>query len=306
MNWKAEALVQNILSHLYGRQQFYYLGQRVVGGFRQFNINSKVQQSAMLLDSLTKVGVEINGKDTVEIGTGWVPIIPIFLWLHGQNSCNTIDVTRLLRPSLVSQAVQQFLDLIEDEQNGLFEKVVPSRWHDLRSLPNTPDPVSFLNTVCNIQYHAPCDTGASNLPTASADIVYSNTVLEHVPEWEIPRVFAEAHRLLRPNGYMVHNIDLSDHFSHSDAKLSPIHFLTLSESAFSKYNNQILYQNRWRAEQYRHSIELCQFDICYWSPIVNEKLIHQVPQLSIHADFAHLSPQQLATTGVRVVAQRRN
>jgi SAM-dependent methyltransferase len=49
---------------------------------------------------------------------------------------------------------------------------------------------------------------AAGLPDASADVVYSISTIEHIPEDELPRVAHEIARILRPGGHAVLTIDL--------------------------------------------------------------------------------------------------
>lgn len=48
---------------------------------------------------------------------------------------------------------------------------------------------------------------ADVLPDASFDIVYSISVIEHVPTVQLETVFADMARVLRPGGRMIHLID---------------------------------------------------------------------------------------------------
>ncbi|MBK8027012.1 MAG: hypothetical protein IPK19_37905 [Chloroflexi bacterium] len=50
---------------------------------------------------------------------------------------------------------------------------------------------------------------------------------------------------------MSHLIDLSDHYSHFDRRLSPYHFLKFSSIEWRLFNNGLHYQNRLRIADYR-------------------------------------------------------
>jgi hypothetical protein len=303
MHWKLEALFQNIIAPLPFSHDIYYFGQRVAGSFRTFDISGKVRQSSMLLDTIESAGLSISGLVTVEIGSGWIPIAPLFMWLHGQATCHSFDVVNLLRPALLRRTVEQLLSRQEEFTNFLL-RADPLRWSQLPLLAEADDIIGQLATLCDIHLDAPVDTGAVPLPDNSADIVYSNTVLEHVPANEIPRVFREAHRLLRPGGYMVHQIDLSDHFSHSDSSISPLNFLRYSEKQFARFNNSILYQNRWRSEQYREAIEASSFTIVYWTTLTSPRAQAAVKTLPLDRTFKTYADHELAVTGIQVAAQK--
>jgi ubiquinone/menaquinone biosynthesis C-methylase UbiE len=135
-------------------------------------------------------------------------------------------------------------------------------------------------------------------------VVYSNTVLEHVPQSAIPGIFAEACRVLKPGGFLLHLIDMSDHFSHTDSSITSINFLTFSEKAFRRYNTQFLYQNRLRVTDWRRIVEEGAL-IRVWQTNVNKKALEHLPYLRIGDSFKGLSPNDLCTSSVVVVAQKR-
>lgn len=300
MYWKVEAFAQNFLQHLPGGAGIYYAAQRLAGGLRHFSIDRKVQQAHTLLKTLQTAGEQIAGKQTMEIGTGWVPIIPLYLWLHGQESCHSYDINPLLRLSLTQKAVEQL------HAYSLSSRLhpLPERQKQLQQLCQQKVTLARLQKICQFSYHSPADAGATTLPSSSVDVVYSNTVLEHISPPDIERVFLEAHRLLRLGGYMLHQIDLSDHFSHSDPRLSPINFLQFSAQQFSHYNNSFLYQNRWREPQFREIFLKHRFKIRYWEAITSAKAVASIPHLKLAREFANLSPEQLSITGIRVLAQK--
>jgi len=106
------------------------------------------------------------------------------------------------------------------------------------------------------------------------------------------------------SGLMVHFINLSDHFAHADRSISPLNFLTFSEAEFAKYNTGFCYQNRLRVTSYRQLIEDAGFDVIHWDVSVQASLLQQLPTLNIHRDFAELSPEELCSTALCVVARR--
>jgi hypothetical protein len=137
------------------------------------------------------------------------------------------------------------------------------------------------------------------------NLFFSNVVLQHVPRLEIRRLFKEAFRLLRPDGLMLHLIDLSDQYAHADHSISTLNFLTFSEEEFAKYNTRFCYQNRLRVASYRQLIEDADFEVIHWDVDVDADLLRQLPNLHMHRDFAGLSPEELCTTSLCVVARRR-
>ncbi len=78
------------------------------------------------------------------------------------------------------------------------------------------------------------DARSVEFPDASFDVVFSSMFLHEVPRNDIPRVFAEAHRLLRPGGLMLH-MELPP-----NSQLSPYEAFYLDWD--SSYNNEPFYK----------------------------------------------------------------
>lgn len=305
MKWKVKAFGQKVLSKIPNGERLYFFLQRHFGGFRKFSVLSKVSQGLRLLNALYQVGYTVEGKRTMEIGTGWVPTVPILFYVFGQHSCDSFDISRLLDENLSLKAAQQMSELSQyllerapwaREINGVSNRLATLR--NIRSL-------SQLLTTINMRYHAPADARCTGFNTASIDIVFSNTTLEHVPSSQIAEMFREVYRVLVPEGLMVHLIDCSDHFSHNDPSISPINFLRFSEDEWRRYNSKFLFQNRLRASSYRMLAEEAGFDVIFWAPRINQQAIASLSTFPLDKEFANLSPEDICTLSVVMVAKPR-
>src|SRR3546814_2278132 len=67
-----------------------------------------------------------------------------------------------------------------------------------------------------IDYHAPADAASTALGDGEVDVVFSNSVLEHVPEAAIDTMYREAMRILAPGGIMFHSVNCGDHYAYVD------------------------------------------------------------------------------------------
>ncbi|MBE2193976.1 MAG: class I SAM-dependent methyltransferase [Anaerolinea sp.] len=308
MRWTTKAHIQRILSSTPGGKWLYYhVGQRIFGGLRNFQIEEKLREGRTLLERLYTVGEHIQDRNTVEIGSGWVPVVPMFYWLHGQRSCITLDVSRLLKPALVLDAAKQLSTLSPSllalsntsNQTSLVEKQA-----ELRSRIDNEQSVNTLLKYCQIDYRAPVNTSRTELPSESVEAVYSNTVLEHVPLPTLETLIAEMHRILRPGGITFHLINPADHFSYSDSSISTINFLRFSERDFAKYNSDFIFQNRLRPFQYRKLFEKQGFTVQLMEVIGNPTALQRFPRHNLHHDFAGLDDSELSAHDVYLVAKR--
>jgi SAM-dependent methyltransferase len=296
-----------MLSKTPGGAGLYHRGQFYFGQLRDFKVDSKVGLGRRLLKALIKSGTTIAEQRTVAIGTGWVSTVPILFWLFRQRECDTYDVSKILAPSLVVEAASQLIthplshELLADDQR---RREVEERKQALKALIERGASGPDILKYCNIRYHAPADAANTKLASGSVDVVYSNTVLEHIPEPEINQLFVESRRILRPGGHIVHLIDMNDHFIYTDQSISSINFLQFSEQSFRKYNSKFLYQNRLRASRWRQIISNHGFEIVYWQPNTNNEVLNGLSSFRLSEEFASMEPDDLCTTSVYVVAKK--
>ena len=74
------------------------------------------------------------------------------------------------------------------------------------------------------------------------DLIVSRAVLEHVADLE--KAFLSMHLLLKPSGYMIHEVDFRDHGVFSDVGLNPLTFLTIRKRLWSAMSSYIGAPNR--------------------------------------------------------------
>lgn len=299
-----KAFIQRVLSQTPAGAEIYYLAQRYAGGFKNFTIQSKIEQGARLLRCFYELGEKLDDLRTVEVGSGWTPVVPIYYWLHGQRDCHTFDTSRLLRPELVQETAKQFSTYYGELVYGSMNDPLPrQRLELLKEAVRTKATAHEILNLCNIVYHAPQDAADTKLPKNSVDLVYSNTVLEHLSAANVQQVFKECKRILRSGGYMLHLIDLSDHFSHSDKSISTINFLQFSERAYEKYNTRFIFQNRFRPVFWRQIFEQHEFEIVYWRAKIDGKAMTQLRSFPLDQAFRTLTPEEICTSSIEVVAR---
>lgn len=302
MNWRLKHQIQQVLSVAPGGDRLYYLLQRQLGGFNESSLLSKITQGMTSVLVLAESGGSLEGKTVLEIGTGWVPVIPMLFFVLGSRSCTTLDVDQLLKPDLTLKSARQMWnhrDLLIRQAGNLWSKQAASRLKLLAEVRNGAD----LFDLIQLRYHAPADARATGMPDSSFDIVFSNTTLEHIPCKQIPGILSETRRLLVHGGVSLNLIDCSDHFSHSDPNLSRINFLRYTEQEWQRYNTKFLYQNRLRASQYRRLFENTGFDILFWQQSISPRLLQTPPDFALAHPFRDLDYDDVRITTVKVVAQ---
>jgi SAM-dependent methyltransferase len=255
MRWRLKARIQNTVARLpFGAETVYYAIQRTVGGLRpgQNHPIDRFKAAIQIVDWIESTGRNISNKRIVEIGTGHMVNLPTAFWLMGAGQTVTVDLNPYLSGTLVAES-NKFVRAHEAEVLSVFgtraqDKDFQSRFGQLLSFSGSLD--ALLDQM-NVTYLPRISASVLPLPDHSADYHVSNTVLEHIPPTGLRELIAEAKRVLREDGLLVHNIDPSDHFSHSDDTIPAVNFLRFSNSEWDRLaGNQFMYQNRLRAPDY--------------------------------------------------------
>lgn len=256
-------MVQRVCAALPGGGHIYYWLQRYLGALRRPRFMARFERQRAFLDRLVKRGRSAEKAEIVEVGAGRVPVIPVGFWLTGASRVRTYDINRYLKMSLLRDLLH-WISRNEDGLLSLWQGAVPSaslkaRLDIVRR--TRDDPEKFLKES-RIEYVAPGDAARTGLPESSVDIHYSAYTLEHIPGDVIADILREAHRILRPDGLTFHFVDLSDHFSHADASISPVNFLRFEEKEWGRLaGNRFAYHNRLRLDDYERILAKSPFRV---------------------------------------------
>ena len=139
-------------------------------------------------------------------------------------------------------------------------------------------------------------TSLAELPDGSADIIVSNSVLEHVADTRA--LFADLARLLVPGGVMLHRVDYRDHFFKY-----PFHFLLYPSWVWNWFLNPGDLP-RWRYDDHAGGLALAGFDVSALDFERDEEAFAQVAD-RLHADFKHRDPDMLRITRATLFCLRR-
>jgi hypothetical protein len=256
MNWKRKALVQGCLARLpegLGRSAYAML-QGLGGDGNGANPLPYVSIALRMARAIERQGGRIEGATVIEIGTGKRLCLPLAFALLGAARVNTVDLNPYLKAHLVFRDVEwlrehrdELWSLCGDRANnreftGRFEAMVG--WAQSARL------AEHLGRV-GISYRAPTDATRLDMPSGSVNYHVSCSVLEHIPAATVVRILAEGARVVGSRGLLVHRVDMSDHFSHSDASISSVNFLRFNERDWQrKAGNRFGFHNRLRIDEF--------------------------------------------------------
>jgi SAM-dependent methyltransferase len=304
MDWRIKAVVQAILSKVPMGERVNDLLQLTLGGHKRsglsHSIGGQLSELARMQAALCEANFELQGKDVLEVGTGWDPIYAVYLSLLGAQ-VTTFDVVRHLKPgSYVKLLLANFLEKVSNqgdldkERRALLDSFLQRKidWETL------------LQTL-NITYVAPVrDSYLLELPASSFDMVFSMAVLEHAKPKDIEVILLGQKHILRPGGLAYHDIGLGDHCTSIDSSITFANFLKY-DGWLWKYlgENRLAYHNRLRYSDFMHLFEVHDAKVIWSESFVDEKakaLISQ-GQLRVISRFAGYELDDLATKRLRVL-----
>jgi hypothetical protein len=306
MHWKLKGLLQKTLGVLPAGETLHYRLQRHLGGMRnpRREIGLKIDDWEGMVKQLHGVGARIPGARLMEIGSGWYPALPLACHLVGAARVYTVDLNRLLKPDLMRLCIamlgEQLPRLASACEVDLAE--VEARYARLReAATRSDDPGTISDGV--IDYRAPADAAASGLPDGSIDIVFSNSVLEHVPPDAIARIHRATRSLVRPGGWVFHSVNCGDHYAYADRSIHQLNYLQFSDAQWAFWNNRFLYQNRLRAHQLVDGARDAGFDIVLDTSHARPQRLQQLQAMAIAEQFRHIAPEKLCITTVDFIGR---
>ena len=306
MHWRLKGGIQKALGGIPFGERVHYVLQRHAGGLRLFNreLGMKIQDWRLMVGHLGSVGIPIDRTRFVEMGTGWYPTFPFCLFLAGAASVITVDLHRFLKRELtvrMTDALVHALPLIA-AATGRSARELADRHRQLAADVRRCDSIEEA-TRGVVVYHAPSDAAATGLPAASVDVVFSNSVLEHVPGPVIARCFAEARRMLRPGGVMFHSVNCGDHYAYVDRRVHQLNYLQFSDAEWRRWDNKFLYQNRLRAIDFTCMARAAGFAIEVDTSRAHPTRLQQLNAIAVHPQFARYSREQLAITSIDFIGR---
>lgn len=203
-----------------------------------------------------KYNVVKDGDSVIEIGTGWVHFESIILKMFYDVNVKLFDVWDNRQFEALKKYSFQIETLIynkmnlSNDQKGRIKQVV--------NIILKADSLEELYESLNFEYVISNSGVMDMIPNKSVDLVYSCNVLEHVDSDIISRVIQDFYRILKPGGYSIHKIDLSDHLiSFANIQnMSRKTYLAFSDKQWKRlYGNKVQYINRIQYPEWHDNLQ---------------------------------------------------
>ncbi len=285
MNHKTKTLIFKILDILPDSFGFY-----IYHKLQQFSENSnlkiKIDSSESTFNSFQKIcstlNIQIKGSSILEIGSGWLPIMPYFFVYKGlAKSIYTYDLNTHYQKKFIRD-----FNIVFTAQYNIEIKTSNKKY-------NLPDNVHYFPSQNII-----------NSQLADVQIVFSRFVLEHVTPDDIYDMHKKFKTDLAKGSIVIHFISPSDHRAYSDSSLSLQDFLQYSEKEWNTIQTKFDYHNRLRLPQYIDIFKSLDYEILFQSSESINKESSQYnlfKKLNIHADFMNYTEEELTAGSIILV-----
>ena len=307
MHWKAKGLLQKMLGMLPGGQPLHYRLQRHFGGLRDFEreLATKLDDWRIMLERLHESDIDIVDRHLLEIGTGWYPTFPLACHLAGARRVSSFDLNPHLRADLTRACARRLgeeLDMIAQVAR-VDARDVRERHARLLAGLERGAPLEAASAGA-ITCRAPADASATGFAPGDIDLIFSNSVLEHVPPAIIDALNREAMRVLRPGGAMFHSVNCGDHYAYVDPRINQLNYLRYSDREWVFWDNAFLYQNRMRAHEFVDRARDAGFEIVLDTARPTERRLAELAAMRVHAQFAQVPPEKLCITSVDFIGRK--
>lgn len=302
MKWYLKACVQKLLSMTPYGKELNFITQKRWGGLRELNIEYRIKQMPEFFNPILQRFGTLSGLKITEIGTGWIPVLPVAFSLIGAQ-CKTFDIVRNLKRDLVINTLREMAEHLEtlSEMGSFPLKKVRERYQ--RASEETE--IERVLEAVGVHYTAPIDTRQLPIQSDSQDVVVSRLVLQHIPPRILPKVLKELYRILKYGGISIHTVNLHDEYAAVDPKVTLVNFLRYPSWFWDNFgNNSIKYINRCRYPYYLKVFESTGFRVLSLFKRLDKRSFETLPKMKIAREFRYHTREELATIGFTSILEK--
>jgi hypothetical protein len=274
------------------QRQLRGLKRRVAGRSHRINEESAYGGGFAQISFLAEAGLDVRGRDILEVGTGWYPVIPLMMRLAGARHVILTDVDALMDLETLNATVMFLLE----RKGDLAERLHTTLAEIEERLRLPQGDLDDVLAQMGMTYAVPFDYKKSEV---RVDAIVSHTVLEHVPPQVIEELALDWRR--RPGGLISHGVDHSDHRAIVDARLSRVDFLRYSDQLWKLL--RIDDTNRLRHSDYITMLGAAGFEIIFQHVYIDPTSKDALSKIPLAARFQGMDPDDIATTWSNIIAR---
>lgn len=288
MRWTLEAFVHRVLDAVPAGDEVRFQLQRRVAGAVPIDdrrLRRELDYAKEHLSVLRDAMHDPSNASVLEFGAGRHLTVAMAIAAVGPNVVAS-DVAKLMRPDLVQDAAR-------------------------RSCMPALGPIAVADDVLGalldlgVTYRKMTPGSFDRVRDQTIDLLYSTSVLEHIPVEEISTLLQEARRVLSPAGRISLIVDYTDHYAYGDPSISSFNFLSVPEAKWlARYSPSGHFQNRLRHDDAVDLLEKAGFTVVVKN--VNgprEQDLTWLREADLDVPFADIPPERLGIRSAHLVAR---
>jgi len=302
-NWKTKALVQKIISYIPLGYKLNYLMQKYITKgvlLSDEHFEDRLGHASDHLKAYQNHHPLSSLKTTLELGTGWYPVVPIAMFLAGADTIYSADLTSLTDKGKLITTIERFMLAFNNGSLGKKIEISKDRILVLEAILLEYRTLKLQYILDMLQLKLIVgDARHLPLPSNCIDLIHSNNTFEHIYQEILKEILIEFKRIRDPKtGVMSHFIDMSDHFAHFDRNISIYNFLQYSDKSWSIIDNTIQPQNRWRFSEYVALYAELHIPIVFSEKRIGNAI--DLEQIQLDSKYAHFEKEDLLISHCRL------
>lgn len=256
-----------------------------------------VDRARSVLEAVRKHEAVRPGDRVLELGTGWAHWESTVLRLFYDVDVTLFDVRDGRWLWLFKRYFGEFAEVIDEEIDATPRQLEHAR-RLLRAILSV-DSFDDLYGLLGFEYAVEPSGTLCRFQDASFDAVCSFAVLEHVKEESLATYVRDMHRLLRPGGYSIHQIDLRDHLHYCDPGVSPKNYLRYSDRVWERYfESEFHYVNRIQRAEWLALFRAAGLEL------VEEQSLSRKLGVEVDGKYGHLDRQDLECVSLKMIHRK--
>ncbi len=238
------------------------------------------------------------GDRLLEVGTGYVHWESMIIRLFYDIQITMFDVWDNRYFRAFKKYFKQLDEIIDREMD--LETMQSEQIHDmLRSLLKASS-FEEIYDLLELQYVINPSGTLKDFQNESFAAIFSCDVLEHVDRSILRQYIQDSHRLLKPGGYSIHKIDITDHLYYYDTSVSLKNYLRYSNKAWRQFfENDVQYINKVQRSDWLDLFHKAGFEL-----VEEESIYADIGTTEVDRDYKNLSKQDLECVTLTIVHRK--
>ncbi len=308
MRWVIRSAVAHVISSIPGGEAVAaFIRKRITRSSQptRANVEQKAQVAMEYLAFLYRLfqPEDVVRMTHVDIGAGWMPVIPLVFYYAGVRKQVLCDIRRHMDLRTVAGAVTIFRELVQSK-GDLFE-IIPRKHRRLPPQMESGEQMTEYFARLGMRYavpFSPMDFSCDEAPK----VVTATQVLQYLTRRDLESLLVSVKETLsHGGGILFATVRLDDPYSHHDPSVSRYNKYRYSDFVWDRViGSRLSWCNRLTASDYRQLFETKGFEFVRFDlSVPTDEDLKELRRVPIHPIFWHVPEAELASTDLFLAAR---